>query len=78
MNLGGKKNQLLFINQLMDSNPKYILTGGTYSKIGNMKNDQSYRLSAKERFPYIEKYINENYKMFKRVEGWNILINNNS
>lgn len=77
MNLGGKKNQLLFINQLMDSNPKYILTGGTYSKIGNMKNDQSYRLSAKERFPYIEKYINENYKIFKRVESWNILINNN-
>ena len=74
MNMGSKNNQMLFINQMQSTNPKYILTGGNYSDIGNMKNDNSDNLYPKNRFPYIQKYIDENYKIFEKYKKWNILI----
>ena len=57
-----------------EHNIKYILTGGNYSDIGNMKNDNSDNLYPKNRFPYIQKYIDENYKIFEKYKKWNILI----
>lgn len=77
MNLGNKKNQLHFVDQLIETNPKYILTGGTYSKIGNMKYDNTNRLSAENRFPYINNYIYKHYEVYQKIESWNILINKN-
>jgi len=77
MNLGTKNNQLLFIEQIKRTNPKYILTGGSYIKIGNMKNDEGNRLTPQKRFPYIDNYINEKYKILEKIKTWNILINKN-
>ena len=36
MNLGNKSNQLNFIDQLNITQPKYLLSGGTYQNIGNI------------------------------------------
>ena len=77
MNLGTKNNQLLFIEQIKRTNPKYILTGGSYIKIGNMKNDEGNRLAPQKRFPYIDNYINEQYKILEKIKTWNILIKKN-
>ena len=74
MNMGPKKNQIIFINQLKNTKPKYILTEGTYKKIGNMKGRNEDELSPKVRFPYIENFINENYKKFETFEDWEILV----
>ncbi len=76
MNMGPKKNQFLFINELKKSNPKYMLIGGNYQKIGNSKGRNKNELSVKNRFPYINKYINENYRILKKIDNWKILIQN--
>ena len=73
-NLGPKKNQFLFIEQLKKTKPKFILIGGNYEKIGNMKGRNNIELSAKDRFPYINQFIIENYKIFKEIDKWKILI----
>ncbi len=74
MNMGPKKNQFLFIKELKEANPVYILIGGNYQNIGNMKGRDKNELSPKYRFVYIDKFINENYKIFKKVDNWQILI----
>ena len=76
MNMGPKKNQFLFIKELKEANPLYILIGGNYQNIGNMKGRDKNELSPKYRFVYIDKFINENYKIFKKVDNWQILIQN--
>ena len=76
MNMGPKKNQFLFINELKKSKPKYIVIGGNYQNIGNIKGRIKVELSPQDRFPYINKYISENYKTFKKVDNWKILIQN--
>ena len=74
MNMGPKKNQLLFINELKKTNAKFILIGGSYKNIGNMKGRNKTELSPKDRFPYINNYISNNYKIYKTIDKWNILI----
>jgi|TARA_B100001079_G_C16388011_1_gene505380 hypothetical protein len=74
MNMGSKNNQLKFINQMIKAKPKYILKGGNYSEIGNVKNDISDNLYPKNRFPYIYKFVQENYKIFEKYKKWNILV----
>jgi hypothetical protein len=76
MNMGPKRNQFIFIKELEVSNPKYILIGGNYESIGNSKGRNEVELTPKNRFPYIYKYINENYRTFKKVDNWKILIQN--
>ena len=76
MNMGLKKNQLKFINELQISNPQFILTGGNYENIGNMKGRNNEELSSKKRFEYINNYISNNYKSYKTFESWNILTKN--
>ncbi len=73
-NLGPKKNQFLFIDELKKTKPKFILIGGNYERIGNMKGRTSVELSAKDRFPYINRFIMKNYKLFKKIDNWKILI----
>ena len=73
-NLGPKKNQFLFINELKKTKPKFILVGGNYETIGNMKGRTNVELSARDRFPYINHFIMKNYKLFKKVDNWEILI----
>lgn len=73
-NLGPKKNQFLFIEELKKIKPKFILVGGNYEKVGNMKGRNNIELSAKDRFPYINQFIIENYKIFKEIDNWKILI----
>ena len=77
-NLGTKKNQLIFINELKENKPKFILTGGTYKNIGMMKGkeNQTSKLSPEKRFPYISNYILENYKVFETINEWDIMIIN--
>ena len=77
MNMGLKKNQLKFIDELQSSKPKFILTGGNYENIGNMKGRNNDELSSKKRFTYINNYISNNYKSYKTFKNWNILIKNN-
>ena len=73
-NLGPKKNQFLFIDELKKTKPKFILIGGNYERIGNMKGRTNVELSAKDRFPYINRFIMKNYKLFKKIDNWKILI----
>ena len=42
--------------------------------VGNMKGRNNIELSAKDRFPYINEFIIENYKIFKEIDKWKILI----
>ena len=72
--MGPKKNQFLFIEELKKIKPKFILVGGNYEKVGNMKGRNNIELSAKDRFPYINQFIIENYKIFKEIDNWKILI----
>ncbi len=74
MNLGNKKNQLSFINQLNTTRPKYLLSGGNYQNIGNMKGRNKFELTPKDRFPYINQYINDNYEVYEEISSWKILI----
>ncbi len=39
-----------------------------------MKGRNNIELSAKDRFPYINEFIIENYKIFKEIDKWKILI----
>ena len=74
MNMGQKKNQFLFVKELKKSYPKFILIGGSYQNIGNMKGRDQIELSPKDRFPYIYEFIMNNYKIFKEIDSWQILI----
>lgn len=75
LNLGTKKNQLLFIDQIIKEKPKFILTEGTYQNIGNMKGRfEISELAPKDRFPYIKNYIDKNYKLYEEIGAWKILI----
>lgn len=74
MNMGPKKNQLDFIKELKESTSKFIIVGGTYKNIGNMKGRNLIELSPNERFPYIKNFINKNYKEYEKFEEWSILI----
>ena len=76
MNMGSKKNQLIFIDELKKSKPKFIVSGGNYQNIGNMKGRNKTELSAKDRFLYIDNFISNNYQLYKTIDKWNILISN--
>lgn len=76
MNMGSKKNQLIFIEELKKNKPKFVLSGGTYENIGNMKGRNETELSPKDRFPYIDNFISENYKIYKEIDKWKILVKN--
>ena len=76
MNMGPKKNQLMFIDELKKIKPKFILIGGSYQNIGNMKGRNQSELSPKDRFPYISNFISENYKIYKEIDKWEILVKN--
>ena len=72
--LGPKKNQLLFIDQINIKKPKYFITGGTYQTIGNMKGRDNFELTPKDRFPYIDQYIKQNYEVHEEIGAWKVLI----
>ena len=61
-NVGSKKNQLKFIEELRISKPNYILLHGPQDFSGG--------ISASERLPYTYKYILDNYSKYKRVYEW--------
>ena len=73
MNMGSKSNQSSFINQIKDKNPKYLLVGGTYQNIGNMKGRNKTELGPKERFVYINTFIEENFDIFEEIGEWKIV-----
>ena len=73
MNMGPKKNQIRFIEEMKKSSPNYIITGGTYDNIGNLKGRNDTELTPSERFPYIKNFIDENYVNFKVINEWKIL-----
>tara|TARA_B100000780_G_C21109455_1_gene448252 strand:+ start:88 stop:1938 length:1851 start_codon:yes stop_codon:yes gene_type:complete len=75
MNMGPKANQLLFITQINDKKPKYLLIGGTYQNIGNMKGRNNLELSPTDRFKYIDKYIADNFETYEVIGKWTIIIN---
>ena len=63
--IGSKSNQLDYINELENKNPKFLLKGGNV-------NFQS----LSERYPYIDKYISKKYIIHKKIEPWSIYIKN--
>jgi hypothetical protein len=73
MNMGSKNNQLIFIDQIKNNKSKYLLVGGSYQNIGNMKGRNNTELGPKDRFVYIEKYINENFEIYDKIDKWEIL-----
>ena len=46
--------------------PNYILYQGLYE----------WDFSPKDRFPYIDNFISENYKIYKEIDKWKILVKN--
>mgnify|MGYP005991107367 FL=1 len=76
MNMGSKNNQLIFIEQIKSNKSKYLLVGGTYQNIGNMKGRNNTELGPKDRFVYIKKYINENFEIYDKIGKWEILKKN--
>ena len=73
MNMGPKENQITFIEEMKNSSPNYIITGGTYNNIGNVKGRNDAELTPDKRFPYIKNFIDENYLNFKIIHEWKIL-----
>ena len=74
MNMGPKKNQLLFIEQLNETKNNFIIIGGNYENIGNTKERSNIdELSSKKRFPYIYNHIINNYRLFEEYKNWQIL-----
>ena len=63
-NLGSKKHQYDFIEEIKFTKPKYILFDGTYDSWG---------VIPKERFPYIYEYIKKNYTVGETFIFWKIL-----
>ena len=63
-NLGSKKHQYDFIEEIIFTKPKYILFDGTYDGWG---------VVPKERFPYIYEYIKKNYTVGETFIFWKIL-----
>ena len=60
--LGSKKNQLKFIEELKISKPNYILLHGPQDFSGG--------ISASESLPYAYKYILDNYSKYEQVYEW--------
>ena len=77
MNMGPKKNQQFFINQIIEKKPKYLLIGGTYQNIGNIKGRNNIELSPKDRFKYINIFISQNFEVYEKIGKWEILLNKN-
>ena len=61
--IGSKRNQLDFIQEMKLTEPNYILYEGLYN----------WDFYPKERFPYINKYLKENYKLEEQFLNWKIL-----
>ena len=61
--IGSKKNQLNFIKEMELTKPNYILYEGLYT----------WDFSPKERFPYIDEYLNKHYKVGENFLDWKIL-----
>ena len=61
--IGSKKNQLNFIEEMKLTKPNYILYEGLYE----------WDFSPKERFPYIDEYLNKHYKVGEQFLDWKIL-----
>ncbi len=60
--VGSKKNQKLYINELITNKPKFIITEGPV-KFQNLG----------ERYPYIQKFISQEYNSYKVYDAWKIL-----
>ena len=84
MNLGPKKHQYDFINEIEQTNPKYIL----YEKINESDDDIKNKdkksnfllltfVHVREKFPYITKHILKNYIVLEKFNNWIILHNKN-
>ena len=59
--IGSNQNQKKYILKIDDKKPKFILKGGIIKF-----------QSLDERYPYINKYIEENYKKVDEFDGWQI------
>ena len=60
--VGSKKNQQIYINELKQNQPEYILIDGPIKF-----------QSLNERYPYISNYIKKEYSFYKRLYSWKIL-----
>ena len=72
MNMGPKQSQMIFIEEIRNSSSMYIIKGGTYINIGNIKGRNELELTPNHRFPYINNFINQNYDEFKNINKWKI------
>ena len=63
--IGSKSDQKTFVNEMEEFNPKYILTGGNYEDWG---------IKPSIRFPLINDYVIEKYKIYKQVNNHKIWI----
>ena len=84
MNLGPKKNQYEFINEIKQIKPKYILYCCAHESDDEIKNkDKKSKLLVftfmhpREKFPYITQYILKNYIVLEEFNNWIILHNKN-
>ena len=82
-NLGPKKHQYDFIDDIKQTNPKFILYETTHESetLINYNDKKSLFLvysfvRPSEKFPYINKFILENYKTLEEFNDWVILHRN--
>jgi hypothetical protein len=62
------KNQNEFIKEIENSGSKFIVSNGPYEYFPP--------LSPSERLPIIQRYINDNFKLYEQISSYNIYIKN--
>ena len=83
-NLGPKNHQFDFIDEIKQTNPKYILyeREDDIEKIENNSKKTNFTrysfIRPSVKFPYINKYILENYILLEKINNWIILYKPNT
>ena len=83
-NLGPKNHQFDFIDEIKQANPKYILyeREDDIEKIENNSKKTNFTrysfIRPSVKFPYINKYILENYILLEKINNWIILYKPNT
>ena len=63
--IGSRSDQKIFINEMEEFNPKYILTGGNYENWG---------IKPSIRFPLINDYVTQKYRIYKKINSHEIWV----
>jgi hypothetical protein len=60
------KNQNEFVKEIENSESKFIVSNGPYEYFSEF--------SPSERFPIIQRYINDNFKLYDQINSYKIYV----